>query len=364
MVARWIHAVPAVVASLAVALPAWADSFTPLGDLPGGTFLSSARAISGDGSTVVGWSQSGASGGNGEAFRWTASTGMVGLGDLPGSLFRSSAQGVSQDGSVVVGIGYSGPGEAFRWTASGMVGLGRPSGDPISEAWGVSADGSVVIGHGEGFTAFSSEAFRWTQTGSFDMLGFLPGGTTSSARAISADGSVITGLANSFLGFEGFVWTEAGGMVGLGILPGQSGSTPRDVSADGSTIVGFGTNVGFRWTEAGGLVDLGDFLPSAVSADGSVLAGFRDGQAWISHPTLGDRSVQGLLEARGVDLTGWDLSEVTGISDDGLTLTGLGSGPNGNESWIATIVPEPSTGLLLALGLAAAGVLAAREGRE
>jgi probable HAF family extracellular repeat protein len=76
-------------------------SFQSLGYLPGGTFLSSsAYAVSADGTTVVGTSQSS----NGlEAFRWTARSGMIGLGDLPGGGFRSVAYGVSADGSVIVG---------------------------------------------------------------------------------------------------------------------------------------------------------------------------------------------------------------------------------------------------------------------
>src|SRR5688572_13401343 len=92
-------------------------SLTALGDLPGGTFSSRALAVSSDGSTVVGDSNS-ASGV--EAFRWTAAGGMVGLGDLPGDTFSSGARGVSSDGSVVVGGSRSASGnEAFRWTSAG-----------------------------------------------------------------------------------------------------------------------------------------------------------------------------------------------------------------------------------------------------
>ena len=50
--------------------PAQAYSFTGLGDLPGGVFLSFVFDVSADGSAAVGVSDS--SGGNQEAFRWTA----------------------------------------------------------------------------------------------------------------------------------------------------------------------------------------------------------------------------------------------------------------------------------------------------
>ena len=99
-------------------------TFTPLGDLPGGTFFSEATAVSADGSVVVGVSNSAQ--GREEAFRWTRAGGMVALGDLPGGMFQSVARHVSSDGSVVVGYSQSASGEtAFRWTSSsGMVSLG------------------------------------------------------------------------------------------------------------------------------------------------------------------------------------------------------------------------------------------------
>lgn len=58
------------------ALGAHAASFLPLGFLPSSE-ESFAKAISADGTTVVGTSGV-------EAFRWTAAEGMVGLSDLPG----------------------------------------------------------------------------------------------------------------------------------------------------------------------------------------------------------------------------------------------------------------------------------------
>ena len=53
-------------------------TFTPLGDLAGGSFSSQALCVSANGTVVVGQARS-ASGD--EAFRWTAGGGMVGLGD-------------------------------------------------------------------------------------------------------------------------------------------------------------------------------------------------------------------------------------------------------------------------------------------
>ena len=65
----------------------------------------------------------------------------------------------------------------------------------------------------------------------------------------------------------------------------------------------------------------------------------------------------------GLDLTGWQLNNATGISADGLTIVGYGPNPNGDtEAWIA-VIPEPSTGLLLMTGLLGFAYRQRRHGR-
>ncbi len=123
---------------------------------------------------------------------------LTGLGDLPGNSFSSIAYGVSADGSVVVGNGYSTSGfEAFRWTeAGGMEGLGYLTGGSYSQASDVSANGSVVVGQGN--SASGTEAYRWSQGGGMVGLSDLAGGVfESSARGVNADGSVVVGYGTS-----------------------------------------------------------------------------------------------------------------------------------------------------------------------
>jgi probable HAF family extracellular repeat protein len=305
-----------------------------------------------------------------EAFRWTRDGGMVGLGDLPGGSFESSATAVSADGSVIVGYSNSAFStlEAFRWTSGGgMVGLrDLPGGSSYSVAWGVSPDGSVIVGRG--FSALGGEAFRWTSSGGMVGLGDLPGGDfDSTAQKASADGSVV-GYSNSALGREPFLWTSGGGMVGLGGLLGAFYDV-TGISADGSVMVGgrpspsglSGHSEAFRWTSDAGVVRLGD-LPgeyfgnyaTGVSADGSVVVGNSyprfGSEAFIWTTGGGMQNLREFFIAGGATgLNGWRLDDARAISADGRTIVGAGTNPAGNqEAWVATI-PEPNTLMLAAL---------------
>jgi probable HAF family extracellular repeat protein len=356
--------------------------FVPLGQLPGFPFSSQAFGVSADGSTAVGVSrqQTGMTFPPTEAFRWTATGGMVGLGDLPGGVFQSQALGVSADGAVVVGFGTrsapdppTGTLEAFRWTAGGgMVGLGDlPGGFFRSQASGVSADGAVVVGGS--VSALGSEAFRWTPAGGMVGLGILPGGVASGASGVSADGSVVVGSSSDTRRSEGFRWTATNGMVGLGFLGsflGSNESFALGLSADGTVVVGVSTSdsragEAFRWTVDTGMISLGvlpggsNSIARAVSADGSVVVGSGSsasgGAAFFWDNANGMRDLRDVLISQGDDLTGWTLV-ATGISADGRTIVGFGRNPAGrDEAWLArlngpAVIPEPGSLTLLGLG--------------
>jgi probable HAF family extracellular repeat protein len=118
----------------------------------------------------------------------------------------------------------------------------------------------------------------------------------------------------------------------------------------------------FRWTPATGMVGLGD-LPGgldsssakAVSVDGSVIAGYANGESGITAAIWdslhGFRDLKQILEGDyGLDLSEWAyLNQATAISDDGLTIVGFGRHNEVREAWVAHI-PEPTTGLLLFTG--------------
>jgi probable HAF family extracellular repeat protein len=345
------------------------SSFVGLGDLPGSAFYSAAHGVSADGTAAVGYSATDL---GWEAFRWTPAGGMVSIGILGGN--ESYAFATSANGSVVVGTSDIDDFNtiAFRWgPATGLVSLGDfPGGQLGSAARAVSADGSVVAGDGQ--TDLGGEAFRWTESDGMVSLGDLPGGATSSvATGISADGSIVVGMGASSLDTEAFIWTAEGGMVGLGLLYDDSVSSwARAISLDGSVVVGgdansLGRSEAFFWTSTTGMVGIGDlpggFFSSqamATSADGRIVVGrgttATGEEAFLWSEETGMRPLREILEGDyGLDLTGWILTEATGVSADGRTIVGTGRNPFGStEAWVAT-VPEPSTGILVLAGIAA-----------
>jgi probable HAF family extracellular repeat protein len=174
---------------------------TVLPDLTGGATLATARAISADKSTIVGW---GTDAEGRKATRWVGGA-VTALGDLPGGKVFAEATAVSGDGSVIVGRSWSSNGiEAFRWTAAtGMQALGDlPGGCHQSEATGVSDDGLTIVGKGE--SDLGPEVFLWSATNGLrslrtllkaagqDMSGWSFSGTRP---VLSGDGNVLAGEA-------------------------------------------------------------------------------------------------------------------------------------------------------------------------
>jgi probable HAF family extracellular repeat protein len=351
----------AAFAVLAAAVPALAQpaSFTPVPDLPGGNFLSRGRAISADGSTVVGMSSSG----NGdEAFRWNRFLpDAEPLGDLPGGAFSSEAYAVSQDGSIVFGHATNAAGnfEAFRWTASdGMQGLGfLPTGGYSSRVYGCNLAGDAACGEqffqpaGVPPPLPVTQAFRWTASGGMEGLGFLPGANFySTARSISADGSVVVGWAQdvSFTN-RPFRWTEATGMVDLS--GGAFSGTARGVSPNGVWIVGGNNTSGraFRWSEDTGFTDLGlalgapTSIAAGVSNDGKRVLAISGGRACLWRESTGTMEYLQLILAleHGIDIGAWNLTVPQSISADGTTMTGYGINPSGQtQAWVVYIPPD------------------------
>ena len=312
-------------------------TMTPLGSLAGDAYAI-AYGVNAAGSAVVGYS-----GGNPSsqerAVRWTVTSGtMQDLGTLPGGA-TSQAYAVDAGGNTVVGYSASNEGgRAFVWTSvsGSMQNLGVLGTDESSEAYGTSANGSVVVGVSRTF-GFDPEtgpsvvgnAFRWTSSG-MQSLGRLPGGDYAEAWAVSAAGDVAVGSSNTAPNGNVVAvrWTVTGStsLESLGVLAGGSRSIAYGVSGDGSSVVGTsmisgGFDRAFLWTPALGMVDLNTYLPTI-----------------------------------GFDLNGWTLEQATAISADGTSITGFGTLQNGGtRSFLVQVVPEPSTCVMALAGLACGG---------
>jgi probable HAF family extracellular repeat protein len=147
-------------------------------------------------------------------------------------------------------------------------------------------------------------------------MGEIPGGTGSEALGLSPDGSVATGdgyIDVSLSAFHAFRWTAAGGMQDLGVLAGGLNSQGRAISADNSVIVGTSDSTmgahAFLWTHTFGMVDLDAYLSS-----------------------------------RGLDLTGWSLTQASGISADGSAIAGYGDFNGVTRAFLVSGIPAPLPG--------------------
>lgn len=315
--------------------------------LPVGYSLTDVSSISGDGTTMIGSIRIGTGlSQRHETFRWTRNAGYQTLGRFSDDwLDRAYAGDVSYDGSVVVGTNDTPDGRrAFRWTqATGQVNLGTLGTlntiyDPSSDGNGVSADGSIVVGEVTTTADAYYKPYRWTISDGYDVIGLPPvtdGIPTGGASLISGDGLVLAGRSQTSDDMLGWTWTASDGFVYVPAGPGNSRTSAivSGISFDGSRLVGVQI-----W---------GQPSPNANGVTSS--AAF-----WQNTPSGYQFTfVEDLLEASGVDLTGWHLTRAIDISDNGRAIIGDGIDPNGvQRSWYAILsVPEPSSFVSMSLAV-------------
>ena len=373
------------VGTLAGAALAQAPGFWLTGLAPSAT-QGQVRALNLDGSVAAGFTSAPLIAYYQPGFTWTPQGGRYDFGLEPGMPPTSAALGLNSDGSVVAGGMTSGQvGRAFRRVGSGpLQDLGVLPNESHSIAYGVSGDGNTVVGASEHAVqgGVSGQAFRWTQGGGMQGLGYLrPSGYSSQAYGISRDGSTIVGTSQSGSAFdplEAFRWTQSSGMQLLPLLPGAqvNEAEARAVNATGTVIVGNSKNStafthAVRWT--GSVVeDLAVAMPLhhshafAVSDTGSVIGGtYQDGAtlvAFVWTPTLGMTDLSSFLLMHGIGTpANYRLESVRAISGDGLTFGGYGVNLTTNirEGFVATI---PSPGTVVALLLAPFAAARRRRG--
>jgi probable HAF family extracellular repeat protein len=216
----------------------------------------SGYSVSFNGSMVVGlsWYCPGAQG-----YRWTTWDGFVTLSHQVGASSRATA--VSGDGSTIVGF-YESPTQGFRrpvrWTP-GETDLFAGTQTP-GEATAVTSDGSQIVGQAAD-TSGNGRAFYYTNTNGLVDIGTTSGLPTdqSIATGISDDGLVVGWSGDPFgAGIEAFLWrakTPKSPPVSLKSWMQHAGvKLPKNLylvtaialSGDGSTIVGLWQDTNFK----------------------------------------------------------------------------------------------------------------------
>lgn len=341
-------------------------SFVTIGDLPGGYHNSHAIGVSSDGSVVTGFSY--ATGGM-LAFRWTQESGMEALPVLPGT---GGYQGgpVSPNGKFITGThviqGQKGQ-NGFVWSEeTGTVSIGSLPGGRNMSILGHITDDGLGVGRSDfdltptGYPLY--RAVKWTAQSGLEALP-LPEPTDlqyqSSAGRVLNDGRIF-GVSNSGKWF----YSEESGFEMLPVSRYMN-----TINSSGDFIIGTMLDstspIPHRaryWTPDTGEVPLApygdDYASEALflSDDGSVIIGrgTQGWQVWLDQgaPVL----VEELVANLGVDLDGWYIDFIYGISGDGSKIYGTAINNTGKnlmiEGFVLTI-PAPASASVLALGVLA-----------
>jgi len=259
---------------------------------------------------------------------------------------------ISDDGAVRAGTGWVGA-DRIVWHDGGGVAFEDPLDHSPSTCKNPAATGLARGGN----------ALAWWIGCNFDLpnLAYVVAGvstadgqvleatTLTEVRAFSDDLRVWVGVVGTALGEPGQAGREVDGVYeSLGSLPSGGQTIANDVSANGNVIVGNSSRYqqGLGWTHI----------------------------AFIWRPATGMQSLEALVAGLGGDTTGWKLQWAEAITADGRTIVGNGVNPDGQyEGFIIRLdeaPPPPPVPLgplapaALALALAAAGVLRARETRR
>jgi probable HAF family extracellular repeat protein len=337
----------ALTTTLMLSAAAQTTSFQGLGQMPGvwpaaGTYAS---AISGNGSTIMGYGWVCVNGGTKcntsstvLAYRWTTAGGFQILGSKGNSDFFG-AGAVSNDGSVIAGE-HAIPNQfdAFRWTsAHGMVRL------PMNIASAITADGTMVAGGDNWWNTSGKTGIFGPFQGEQDQTQAL--GLSGTGQAPVAVGAAIKGSNGNGPTFHAFRWTPSGGLQDLGLTTGTE-SIATAISANGSVVVGEARDASgfwraFRWTSSTGMQDIGtlggpESAAFAVNGDGSVIVGTSltssstgSSDCFVWTATNGMQELKAILDAAGVHTAdNWvQLTTLDGISADGTVIVGYGLSP-------------------------------------
>ena len=316
--------------------------------------------IKSDGTALVGTNP------GGQAVYWTDSTGIqvLGTGELWGisDNDRISAELANEEGNWEAALIENG-----ETTFLGGVAGGGTCDAFFSHGLGISADGQTGVGMG--WLNCGTEAFYWTDEDGIVELGQYQG-NSSKAQAVSGDGQLFGGWAQTNAR-NSVLWDREGNITFLGSFEtGNNYGEVNAISRDGTKVVGYCAGsgnddvVGYIWTEENGLASLGvpdneassnTSIAMAVS-DNCVVVGQYLNQAPVFYkaciytPQLSmfTNLRQYLLNIGMDEITDWDLTQATCVSNDGNTIAGYGKDPYGVwTGWLIRITVGVAPGNVL-----------------
>ncbi len=307
---------------------------------------------------------------------WTSDKGLVALPPVvPNDVSPTFVSGrdITADGTVIAGNAQASATTTERvavlvtndGTTNTVLGAFLPT-RIVSYANALSDDGAVAYGQSFGGGTFNA-AFRWTAATGLVPLGFLNPGddfSTIGARGISSDGSVAVGVSSVpdlfgdiVAGNRAFRYVHGSGMTALPLLPGGAGNSAFAVTPDGNLVLGAGGSSAYpngefiKWDMITGTTEaLGSAEPTmiprpigSITADGQVaVVSFYDPEFLAPNKSYvrnahGWFALSTVMADAGVDLTGWVLGQVWGVSPDGTLLFGAAQHDGHNEGWVSEL---------------------------
>lgn len=319
--------------------------------LPPGATSNDVRCISGNGAVVAG--HAGPLSPN-YLYLWSSPSIPVVL-TKPANWFYYQPDALNHDGTAMTGYGTLGNpivSRAYRWTQTlGFQELGTLGGD---KSWGyaISADGQTVVGHTWTNGINPNLAFTWTPGGGMQAVPLAPGMTNGFGYGMNASGTAIVGKAYTNAGEVVFRWTQAGGTENLGPGTGNTWAAGFKVSADGTRVaMNYGQSCmdAYMYVTGQGLLPAGPIpgfvrtTPRGITPDGVAMVADQQLQCALSGPTdrasvwtqsRGMVEMMSYLTQEGINLSGWVLNSVAGVSNDGTTIAGTGTFGGQQRGWV------------------------------